>query len=96
MIVLGIALLTALVVINAAALVIIIGHMADSKPERHTYSTIACMEDAIAVILDSEFEMSALQARLTKARQILGAGRTSPHSYDPDQPAGRRPKGMDR
>ena len=103
----AIALLTALVIINAATLVYTIAHWDDHR--RHTSSTIACIEDALSVDYDiqkyldveelrHESELKKIRAvkeRNRKLANILREGRTSPYSYNPDQPAGRRPKGME-
>lgn len=61
-----------------------------SKPKNHTHKTIACLEDAIAVILDAEFTADELLARLNTARRILGDGRQGPYSYDENRPSGKR------
>ena len=60
------------------------------KPRNHTHKTIAGIEDAIAVLVDSQFTADELQARLDTARRILGAVRQGPHAYDPDREAGLR------
>ena len=104
-----VALLTALAIINAVSLVFTIAHYDDRKSERHTMSTDACFLDGLAVQHDvvkyfdieeayHESELTkirAAKARALKTAEILREGRTSPHSYNPDQPAGRRPKGME-
>ncbi len=101
-------LLTTLVVINAVTLVYTIAHWDDHK--RHTYSTIAGIEDGTAVNIDTTKEvlllkeylrtgyqrLNAIEARLQDQLQILQITREGPYAYDPDRPAGRRPKGMDR
>lgn len=64
--------------------------MEDRKPRAHTHSVVACLEDAIAVLIDAEFTADELVGRLSTARRILGEGRQGPQSYDPDRPAGLR------
>ena len=88
-----VALLTALVVINAVTLIVLLPQMVRRDKQTHTRQTIAGIEDATAVLIDIEFEIEALKARAETARRILGATRTNPHAYDPDRPAGRRKNG---
>ncbi len=40
-------------------------------------------------------EVEAVEERAKKVPTILGEVRQGPHAYDPDKPAGHRPKGMD-
>ena len=104
-----ITLLTALVLLNAVMLVLTVIHVV-GKNERHTVSTDAGLLDAMAVQYDvtkwfelrklrlqSELrEVEAAEERSKKVVSILGETRQGPHAYDPDRPAGRRPRGMDR
>ena len=101
-----IALLTALVLLNAVMLVLTVAHVT-SRKERQTISTDAGCMDAMAVQFDvikwielrklrlqNELrEVEAVEERAKKVPSILGEVRQGPHSYDPDQPAGKRPKG---
>lgn len=62
----------------------------------HTYATANGLEDAIAVDLDLALQaartLEYIQVRSEHLRKILGAIRSSPHAYDADRPAGRRPE----
>ncbi len=60
-------------------------------PKRHTYSTIAGLEDAMAVIIDIQMNLDADRERIESAHQILQTLRSGPRSYYPDRPAGKRP-----
>lgn len=59
-------------------------------PKRHTHRTIGGLEDAKAVAIDLLFYAQAQYIRLQQLDEILDLVRKSPHSYDPDRPAGRR------
>lgn len=63
---------------------------------RHTHSTNACFEDSLAVLIDvvmsEQDQREYSKARLTQCLKILQEGRQGPHAYDPDRPAGERPK----
>jgi hypothetical protein len=60
-----------------------------------TQSTVACLEDALAVttdILISEYEQQKYTlARLRALAKILQTGRDGPYAYPIDQAAGPRP-----
>lgn len=60
------------------------------KQKAHSYSTLAGIEDATAVVIDLVEESRALEARLETLRGILGLVRQGPHAYNADRPAGRR------
>ena len=62
----------------------------ENQPRAHTHSTIACLEDATAVAIDLMEELKITEARVETLHMILGQGRQSPHSYDPNRPAGLR------
>jgi hypothetical protein len=49
--------------------------------------------EAIAVIMDVQDNMEITRLRLDKARKILGMTHEGPRAYDPETPAGMRPKG---
>lgn len=61
--------------------------LARVRERRHTHATTEMIEDAQAVILDSEIELRQafkyLLARLRNANQILQSGRPGPNSYTP-------------
>jgi hypothetical protein len=65
------------------------------KGKRHTYRTSAGLEDATAVVIDVAMHQRAEAARLQQALEILRELREGPQNYDPDRPAGSRPKGWD-
>lgn len=62
----------------------------------HTYATAAGLEDATAVLLEllqrKQAEEAYTAARLNQLYEITGMIRKGPHAYDPDRPAGPRPK----
>lgn len=62
----------------------------------HTYATAAGLEDATAVLLEllqrKQAEDAYTAARLAQAYEVIGQVRKGPHAYDPDRPAGPRPK----
>lgn len=65
-------------------------------PKAHTQATIACLEDALAVLSDvliSETEQREYTlARLRQLAKILQTGREGPYAYPVDQVAGERPR----
>jgi hypothetical protein len=70
--------------------------------KRQTYSTLAGLEDATAIIIDFQAHLNTDQARinaelarLNATMDILTTLRQGPHSYNPDRPAGNRPPGWD-
>ncbi len=63
-------------------------------PKRHTYSTAAGLEDAIAVLIDIRTRRHAEDIRLSQATEILRQVRSGPQNYDQDRPAGKRPEGF--
>jgi hypothetical protein len=66
-------------------------------PKRHTYSTTAGLEDALAIAIDviTEYDASRkyTEARISQLRDALAKVREGPHAYDPDKPAGKRSNG---
>lgn len=62
----------------------------------HTYSTAAGLEDAIAIDLDLALNaartLQYIETRSGQLRDVLAILRQSPHSYDANRPAGRRPE----
>ena len=68
--------------------------------KRHTLSTVAGLEDALAVatdvLIDLEHDNTPtpdyVAARLQRLQHILQVVRANPNGYDPDTPAGRRSK----
>lgn len=62
----------------------------------HTYATAAGLEDATAVLLEllqrKQAEDAYTAARLEQVYKITGIIRQGPYAYDPDRPAGPRPK----
>jgi hypothetical protein len=64
------------------------------SPIRHTNSTAAGLEDALAVANDIIEELLRSQAyvrsRTEKLTTILKETREGPYAYDPDKPAGMR------
>jgi hypothetical protein len=60
------------------------------SPRRHTHRTAAGIEDALAVLLDTQQELEILRLRLDRALTILRDVRAGPHAYDPEKPAGLR------
>lgn len=68
----------------------------ESKPKRHTQATDAGLLDAIAISIDILNEYEASQkysdARMRQLQQVLQRVRSGPYAYDPDAPAGERPK----
>jgi hypothetical protein len=65
-----------------------------SKQIRHTHSTAAALEDALAVANDVIEELLRSQlyvrTRVQKLTEILRETREGPHAYNPDKPAGVR------
>lgn len=65
-----------------------------STPKRHTHSTTACFEDALAVAVDiiksEEIQNQYTRGRLRQMVQIVQSGREGPYSYDPERCAGKR------
>ena len=64
------------------------------KSKVHTHSTVAAIEDAIAVDLDLAAHVAAISIELNAAQQrldwqigILRTIRQGPHAYNPDTPA---------
>ena|SRR3990167_7018941 len=51
------------------------------KHLRFTHRTVAGLEDALAVLIDTELEAEAFQARLKTIHRILGKTREGPESY---------------
>lgn len=68
----------------------------ESKPKRHTQATDAGLLDAIAIAIDvlNEYEASRkyTDARIRQLQGVLKSVRSGPHAYDPETPAGERPK----
>jgi hypothetical protein len=69
-------------------------------PKCHSHRTEAGLEDALAVNLDLvraadelEIESQVLRLRAAQQAEILRLVRKSPTAYDPERPAGARPKG---
>jgi len=62
------------------------------SPKRHTMSTVAGLEDAMAVIIDCQRQFNAFDERLNAELSILQTLRSGPHNYDPDRSAGKRPE----
>ena len=64
------------------------------KQARHTHSTAAALEDALAVanelIGTLEDALEYARQRATRITEILKQARQGPHAYDPEQPSGRR------
>jgi hypothetical protein len=62
--------------------------------QRHTHSTIAALEDAISVLWGIirvlKDALNYADNRIQRALEILKAARQGPHSYDPDQPSGKK------
>lgn len=67
----------------------------NSNP-RHTYSTLAGIEDALAIALDILNELKVtleyLTARMMQLQDVLKTLRSGPNSYNQNRPSGRRPK----
>lgn len=65
--------------------------------KRHTMSTLAGIEDALAIQVDIMNEMvqhqQYMDAMMLRLLHTLQTVRTGPNNYDPDTPAGRRPNG---
>lgn len=63
--------------------------------QQHTPSTIACLEDALAIALDiiqsNEIQQEFINSRLNQLITALRRGRISPRAYPVDLPAGKRP-----
>lgn len=62
------------------------------RQKRHTHRTAAGIEDAIAVVLDLQTDLACLAGRVSTALEILRSVRAGPYAYDPERPAGERPK----
>lgn len=62
------------------------------RPKDHTHRTKAGLEDAMAIAMDLLRDMDADKARLDMLWKTLQAVRSGPHAYDPDKPAGVRPR----
>jgi len=62
----------------------------DKSDRRHTHSTTAGIEDALAVLLDVKQEIEILNLRVDKAVAILREVRVGPYAYDGERPAGLR------
>jgi hypothetical protein len=62
----------------------------DAERRRHTHRTIAGLEDALAVLIDTEIEAEAFQARLGTIHRILGKTREGPESYSNSEWDGNR------
>ena len=85
--------------ITATALVFILRElrMAREDQRRHTHSTTAGIEDALAVAYnvrrlaeESEFQARAQKEASALIQSILGDMREGPYSYDPNRPSGDR------
>jgi type IV secretory pathway TrbL component len=63
--------------------------------KRHSHSTTAGLEDALAVTIDLLNKQKADQARTAQLLSILQQVREGPSAYDPDRPAGHRPENFD-
>jgi hypothetical protein len=65
--------------------------MDKKSPKRHTHSSIAAYEDAIAILWEIIRVLAvALKVASQKARrviEIMKVARKGPHAYDPDQPS---------
>lgn len=68
----------------------------NNQPKNHTHSTNAAIEDSLAVAADilisEDQQREYASARINQLVKILQQVKKSPYSYDPDRPAGERPK----
>jgi hypothetical protein len=68
----------------------------EAGPKRHTHSTLAGIEDALAIAIDvlNEYAESQrfAQVRMTQLQNVLKTVRSDPNGYDQDKPAGLRPE----
>lgn len=60
------------------------------KSKRHTMSTVAGIEDALAVLYDLLVQQEVEERRMKQLHEVLSTLREGPHAYDPERPAGRR------
>jgi outer membrane murein-binding lipoprotein Lpp len=74
----------------------LVAQQAQQQPKRLTHSTIAGIEDALAVAIDIVMEGQAAdeyrQARMRQLQSILQITRQGPDAYPIDRPAGKKPK----
>lgn len=107
----GLGLLAAGIVIGAVVTLLVgrvaalerkVKELEDCRSRRLPYNTDAGIEDSLAVNMDlvraaNELEVKAQALRLRAGQQaeILKLVRQGPEAYDPEKPAGRRPKGME-
>jgi len=71
-----------------------VGKRLDHRPIRHTHSTAAGLEDALAVawdiILEQRRALMYLESRARRVIEILQQVRGGPHAYNKEQPSGLR------
>ena len=108
-----IGLLAGFLFLNALGVALLVRYapeMIKALRARHTYPTIAGLEDTTSVNLDMTYEilalkeyfrtgyqrLDAIEQRLHDQLKIIQITREGPHAYDPNRPAGRRPEGMER
>jgi hypothetical protein len=61
--------------------------------KEHTVSTSAGVMDSISCLLNAKSEAEVMNLWIDKASRILGVVNSGPRAYDPETPAGMRPKG---